>query len=322
MIPKLLHFCFGLSPDFGRKQWSLVHYACIKSAIERIRPDDVFFYYEYEPSGPWWELTRGLVTLQKISAPREIFGNPLLHPAHRADVVRLQALLRKGGIYLDCDVFVHRSFDDLLQYRTVMGEQRREGTLVGLCNAVILSEPEAPFLQNWYSRYRTFRSRGRDEFWDEHSVKLPSELSQTLPQQVTVLPESAFFLPSCDPSGLRAIYASKANVDLSTAYATHLWEALAWDEYLKYLSPKRVRHADTNFHRWVRPMIEGLSDDYGAPARAARALHRIRLLQRRARAILRVGSRFRDLIAVGGNRAQPEREGLYRSHAEQSSETF
>ena len=40
-----------MSPDFGGKPWSLVHYVCLKSAVERIQPKDVLFYCEHEP-GP------------------------------------------------------------------------------------------------------------------------------------------------------------------------------------------------------------------------------------------------------------------------------
>ena len=74
MIPKVLHYCFGMAPDFGGKPWSLIHYVGVASAIRHIKPKAAYFYYEYEPSGPWWELTKPLVTPVKIDAPREIFG--------------------------------------------------------------------------------------------------------------------------------------------------------------------------------------------------------------------------------------------------------
>ena len=88
-IPRVLHYTFGMAADFGGQPWSLVHHVCLKSAIARIRPEQVYFYYEYEPTGPWWALTHDLVTLVQITAPREIFGTPLAHVAHRSDVVRL-----------------------------------------------------------------------------------------------------------------------------------------------------------------------------------------------------------------------------------------
>src|SRR6266567_2960671 len=118
MIPKILHFCFGLSPNRG--EFGLAHYACVKSAVERIKPNHAFFYFEYRPHGPFWSLTSKMVDCKRITAPRSVFGNPLLHYAHRADVLRLQKLIEVGGIYLDCNVFVHRGFDDLLDNSVVL----------------------------------------------------------------------------------------------------------------------------------------------------------------------------------------------------------
>jgi len=286
MIPKILHYCFGMSSDAGGKPWSLIHYVCLKSAIERIKPTDVFFYCEYEPTGPWWELSRGLVTVEPIKAPREIYGNPLLHPAHRADVVRLENLLSRGGIYLDADVFVHRAFDDLLGHATVLGKQVLDEAVVGLCNAVILAEPQAPFLKRWHSEYRSFRSKGHDVYWDEHSVRIPYELSEQFPAEITVLPHFAFFWPTYTTQDLALIFESAAPIDLSAAYANHLWESLIWERHLEHLGPRRVRMEDTNFHRWSRPLIAGLSDDYGTPTVAARFARGVRQLKRRVRSAM------------------------------------
>ena len=193
-IPKILHFTFGMASDFGGKPWGLVHHVCLKSAIERIKPEKAFFYFEFEPDGLWWELSRNLVTLKKVEAPREIFGNPLLHVAHRSDVLRLQKLIEFGGIYLDTDVFVHRDFDDLLHNSVVMGQEGVDGEF-GLANAVILAEPNAPFLCRWLEEYRSFRSKGNDEFWSEHSVILPQKLAREYPEEITILPYTAFFWP-------------------------------------------------------------------------------------------------------------------------------
>jgi hypothetical protein len=226
-----------------------------------------------------------MVTVKKIIAPREIFGNPLLHAAHRADVVRLEKLLSVGGIYLDADVFVHGSFDRLLSHAAVLGEQRVDGNVVGLCNAVILAEAEAPFLRRWHSEYRSFRSKGRDQYWDEHSVGLPYQLAKQLPDEITTLPYFAFFWPTFTPEDLAMIFDSPAPIDISRAYATHLWETPAWQKYLEHLTPRRVRNNDTNFHYWVRPIIESLPDDYGKPALGARVARGVRRLKHRLRSV-------------------------------------
>ena len=285
MIPKTLHYIFGMASNSGGKPWSLVHHVCVRSAVERVRPTDVYFYCEYEPKGPWWELTRKLVNLEKIRAPREIFGNPVIHPAHRADVVRLEKLISRGGIYLDIDVFVHRSFDDLLGSATVLGKQVVDGVEFGICNAVILSEAQAPFLKRWFSEYRSFRSRGRDGFWDEHSVQIPLRLLQQFPHEVTALPHFAFFWPTFEPEGIKLIFDSPTEIDLSRAYATHLWESKAWERYLEYLTPARVRSVDSNFHRWVRPFVASLSDTYGAPSFSDHIKLGARALKRSVRSV-------------------------------------
>jgi glycosyl transferase-like sugar-binding protein len=275
-----------MSPDFGGKPWSLVHYVCLKSAVERIRPTDVLFHCEYEPTGAWWELTRPLVTVEKTAAPREVFGNPLLHGAHRADVVRLETLLSAGGIYLDADVFVHRSFDELLKYQTVLGEERVSGRVVGLCNAIILAEANAPFLRRWHSEYSWFRSKGHDRYWDEHSVRVPYELSKSFSHDVTVLPYTAFYWPTFEAEGISSIFDCADPIDLSSAYANHLWESPAWERYLEDLTPRRVRSENTNFHYWARPVVEALADNYGTPVLSDRLAHGVRGARRRVRRIL------------------------------------
>jgi Glycosyltransferase sugar-binding region containing DXD motif len=257
-IPRILHYTFGMASDFGGKPWSLVHYVCLKSAIRHIRPEQVYFYCEHEPKGPWWALSRELVTLVKIAAPREIFGRPLTHVAHRSDVVRLQKLIEHGGIYLDADVLVQRDFEDLLNEPAVLG---REGDC-GTANAVILSQPNAPFLVRWFESYKTFRSNGADKFWNEHSVFLPARLARAHPQEVTLLPREAFFWPLWHDDHLDWIFRSNQPIPLDETYANHLWESIAWS-FLQDLTPAQVRARDTNFHRWALPYLEDLPGSYG-----------------------------------------------------------
>lgn len=46
--------------------------------------------------------------LRKVRDVTEIWGNPVLHFAHKADVIRLEALKEFGGVYLDVDVLITR----------------------------------------------------------------------------------------------------------------------------------------------------------------------------------------------------------------------
>ncbi|WP_270938463.1 glycosyltransferase [Falsiroseomonas oryzae] len=263
MIPRILHFIW-LQAE-GSRPWSLSHHVCLRSAVERIGPASAYFHCNTEPGGKWWELTRPYVTPRPVAAPTEVFGNPLVHVAHRADVLRLRTLLEQGGIYLDCDVLVHRAFDDLLDNRVVLGREGADEAEGGLCNAVILAEPGAAFLQRWYEGYRTFRSKGQDAFWGEHSVKLPARLAREHPEEVTLLPPDAFFWPRGDAEGLRLLFGPAGGRELRGRYANHLWETIAWWQHLKDLTPGQVRARDGAFHAWARDYVAELPDRYGAP---------------------------------------------------------
>ena len=194
-VPRILHYTFGMAKNFGGKPWSLVHYVCLKSAIERIRPERTYFYYEFEPSGPWWELSCELITPVRIEAPREIFGRPLNHVAHRSDVLRLQKLIEHGGIYLDADVLVQRGFDDLLNHRAVLGQEGINAQW-GTANAVILAEPQSPFLHRWLEAYRSFQGgppESGPQFWSQHSVALPARLARAYPWKLPSYHTQLFF---------------------------------------------------------------------------------------------------------------------------------
>jgi hypothetical protein len=277
-IPRILHLCFGLAPDFGGKPWSLIHHACVMSAIRRLKPDHVYLYHAHEPSGPWWTLTRPHLDLVTVAAPQEIFGNPVRHVAHKADIIRLRRLLEHGGIYIDCDVLVHEDFEPLLGHSTVLGKERDANhEVVGLCNAVILAEPEAPFLKLWHDSYRSFRSEGpHDAYWNEHSVQIPWRLAAAHPDLVTILPHDAFHWPHCLGEDLARIYEPGQDLTARSRYANHLWESVGWWRYLRDLTPGRVRAVDSCFHLWVRDYVADLPDDYGAPSLAMRIRRKLR----------------------------------------------
>ena len=60
MIPNQFHFVFGLKEDFGGKPFNILHYLAIKSAYDLNKPDAMYFYYTYEPSGEYWDKAKPL----------------------------------------------------------------------------------------------------------------------------------------------------------------------------------------------------------------------------------------------------------------------
>jgi len=157
MIPNIIHFVYGFKEQ--KEEFELYRYLAIKSAYEVNKPDKIYFYYEFEPFGYWWEQSKKYLTLEKIIPPNEIFGNTLYHYAHKADIIRLKMLNERGGIYLDIDTICLKSFKDLFEYDFIMGTQMNKGEteIYGLCNAVILARPNSNFGLKWYESYKNFR---------------------------------------------------------------------------------------------------------------------------------------------------------------------
>ena len=111
-----------------------------------------------------------------------------------------------GGIYLDSDVLVLRSFDDLRNTSLVVGLQT-DPDVSEICNGIILASKDSPFLKAWYNLYRTAKF---EECWDCHSVKLPSQLLKTqthlYANNTRVLPIEAFYDPSFSRSDARELF--------------------------------------------------------------------------------------------------------------------
>ena len=251
MIPNKFHFIFGFSEDFGDKPFNLSHYLAIKSANDLNNPDEINFYYKYEPTGEYWEKTKPLLNLIQVEPPEEIYGNKLEHVAHKADIIRLQALYEKGGIYMDIDTICVKPFTELLNNNSVMGIQghtTNPTATYGLCNAIILAEPENEFIGYWLSKYENFDSK----LWDTHSVQLPWKLYSELVLPLTVLDYDAFHYPLHTDEGIKDMFVY--DKEFPNAYAHHLWESNAW-KYLNNLTEEIIKTEDTTYNKLARKFL-------------------------------------------------------------------
>lgn len=114
-IPPYLHYVFGLSPTFGGKPFGFIQYLCFSSALGMLKPEVIYMHHVYPPTGWWWEQWKKEVekTSTRLEMIKErdvqtVFGREVDHFAHKADVLRLEALRDYGGVYLDTDVIVIR----------------------------------------------------------------------------------------------------------------------------------------------------------------------------------------------------------------------
>ena len=306
-IPNNIHIIYGLAENFGWDEYehfvaevgktmtrpkadpfNIIRYLNVKSVYDVNTPDNIFYYYKHEPEGEWWDRALKYITPIKIEPPTEIFGNPINHFAHQADVIRLQVLIEEGGIYLDSDVLCNKSFSPLLDIDGEKGDfiMSKEGDgLHKLSNAIMLSKKGAKFPQTWLGRYTNFN----DDVWVEHSIELPYTLSEEFPDKLTILGHKAFAWPLYHSEHLRWFFRNGVDYALcdysdgivsklggtltpdetfDESYALHLWTGKSvTNEFVKdfpdnpmedWLTVDNIRNIDTPFNKLARIFLEDI----------------------------------------------------------------
>ena len=178
VVPRIVHLIW-FAPDDS--EFKFVYCVSILSIQRFIQPRRILFWHDEEPTGTWWKFVRmhvPNVELLRRHPPSRVFGNKVSLPEHQADVARLQILLTYGGIYLDLDTIVLKSFEKLMTYDVAMGAESPE--LLG--NGIIVARPNATFIRTWYEHYNTFDDRA----YNEHSVRLPMTLAHQYPELVHI----------------------------------------------------------------------------------------------------------------------------------------
>ncbi|XP_074656910.1 uncharacterized protein LOC141910093 [Tubulanus polymorphus] len=246
VVPRILHLAW-----YGNPTMRFHHYVSFLSAYHILKPERILFWYGVRPSGAWWRRLRENITefdrvveMRYRAAPTEIHGRAIQRPEHSSDVVRLEAILEYGGIYLDLDVIVLHSFDRLLRYSVTLGREH----WFGLCNGILIARPNALFMRIWRAEYRTFDSWR----WATHSVVLPHYLARRYPYLVHI-EERTLNRPNW--MELDKIYAN-APWNWRENYAVHLW-------YRKYGIDHdfdSIKNLDSNLGRIFRFILYGDSD--------------------------------------------------------------
>ncbi|KAJ3117941.1 hypothetical protein HDU96_004845 [Phlyctochytrium bullatum] len=166
-VPKNIHLVL-----FGN-HFKPHHYLAMRSMHANIRPDTIFIHGHDFPVGNelFDNATRefGLVLVPSRRVDT-VFNNSVAGLEHKSDVLRLENVIRFGGMYFDLDVYVLKSLDAFLGNEATMGEQPGRG----INNGMIIGKRCSRFLRHWHRNYRTFD----DNQWDIHSVVLPGQLYQ------------------------------------------------------------------------------------------------------------------------------------------------
>ena len=113
MIPKIIHYCW-----FGRGELPELAVKCIES-WKKFCPDYEIMVWNEEN----FDIDSNRYVKEAYEARKFAFVS---------DVARLTALYKHGGIYLDTDVMVLKSFDDYLHHKGFFGFESKKAVQTGV----------------------------------------------------------------------------------------------------------------------------------------------------------------------------------------------
>ncbi len=263
MIPDTFHFVYGFRPQ--TEPFPFLHFLCIRSCIEVNRPQQVMVHCAERPWGPWWDRLKGDIIINDAASVTEVESHEYdsrvpkaYRYAHHADFVRLDALVRYGGIYADIDtVFVRRFPDALRGYPFVAGRECDLNGQPSVCNAILAAEPGALFARRW----REAMPEALDG-WSDHSTLLPARLAALHPAEVQLQGAVSFYPFGYTPLDLLRLLQADEPVPPETI-SVHLWEHLWRDAdrtdfsrfHIGMVTPQNIRAADTTLFRLLRRFL-------------------------------------------------------------------
>jgi GT2 family glycosyltransferase len=190
-VPRIVHFVLGYNED--HTTFSFINYVAVSSALRVLQPEKVMIHCLYEPSGVFWDLIKPLVTIVQGRDVQTAFGNTVEGVNHKADIIRLEALIEYGGIYIDADVVTLRPFDDIMDSDCARGTGRHYPGLVQnspeRSTFVIAAAPNATCMRRWYGQRLA------------HGRALLDNRTDQLADGITEKPLDAFHWPSLKGSG-------------------------------------------------------------------------------------------------------------------------
>ena len=149
MIPRIIHYCW-----FGRGEYPETIQKCIDSWKQM---DDTYEFMLWNEDS--YDISRYSFIREAYEAKQYAFVS---------DMVRFDVLMRYGGVYLDTDIEIVRSFDDVLEKGVVLSGDE-SGNLDG---SFIAGEKGHPFFAEMLSIYESMHFKKENGEWNKTVVNV------------------------------------------------------------------------------------------------------------------------------------------------------
>ncbi|XP_052806612.1 uncharacterized protein LOC128235861 [Mya arenaria] len=207
-VPNVIHYVW-----FGDMELKYFNFLSLMSALRFQQPCLIIVHGPTLPHGPYWDhflhLAPPIVHVAR-ERPTQAFGQPLFAKEHASDLMRIEALMEYGGIYLDFDELLLRPLHPLRKYPYTQGHEMH----FSMGSQLVMAARDAPFLRMWYYGYRDDYRR----IWAYNALWVPNTLAKKHPDLIHVEGYN-FTRPSW--KNVKLIF--DANYDWSSNYGMHMY---------------------------------------------------------------------------------------------------
>ena len=238
MVPNIVHFVWLTGPN--SREFSFVNYLAVRAAHDIQVPERILMHVNEEPVGnPNWERIRPYVEMVKADPPTEHNGFELTHVQYQSDVLRLQILLKHGGIYLDTDMLLIQRLNMLSEWPCVLSPDTTENPQ-SMNAGLIMAEKDAKFIKRWLDAFEV------NDTWAYGAVVLPWTLYEANKREVALRSAHEFLPFGWQNKSILEPRTDFTDKMLKGAYCVHMWETI-WSDDLKRVDDHYLRTSDSAF---------------------------------------------------------------------------
>ena len=242
---------------YSGNEFPFDHYLSARSIYNALKPDTIFVHgREFPDRNPHFERAVQELGMKPVMSREisDVFGIPVKTMMHKADILRMETLIRFGGMYFDFDIIALKPFLHLFRHHeTVIPRENDDGLQTG----IILAKRCSRFMLSWY---RAHKSEFDDNCWGCTAITLPKKLADRNIPGIHV-----------DHKHLKSDWPQVGNMVFSMDKDPAFWdEAVAVHTYIRghpeftSLSESQVIELDNNYGQIARNILNdklGFSPD-------------------------------------------------------------
>jgi hypothetical protein len=214
----ILHWVW-IFPKYN--EMTYIHLTSCLSVLQNLKPKKIFLWYNNMPWGGNWTCCCNIIkettveiVYKNIIPAEQFMSKNISFGAHKSDLLRYIIMYQYGGIYLDFDVIVLKSFEPLLCYNITLAHESEDT----LGNGIIVAKQNSKFIKIWIENYvEDFQP----DKWDFNSVQTAMKLAKKYPELIHIEAKSMLH-PSWE-NELQYLYQENLYYNWTRNYCIHIW---------------------------------------------------------------------------------------------------